>query len=373
MDYNNIPLGLKTQTQIPLDVKEYSSNEATLSDLGAFDQLAYSYTKGLTVYCVEEGTRWEWREVEVGEENTGLIPNDFTYVTGHTAFDIDYSDKKYNFFQNNISIVPEDTDIVLVLENDETVGQFHNGDTVQLKKGWNLVDYVNYIGRKSIPAVFIEPSANLTADILPSNSREVGENLTINFIANYIQNDGGLADTYRILKNTFLLEPDFTTTDTITLTTSNINYTAEISHFAGTGTKPNSLGVLEPNNIGAGTKTSNTLTYKGYRAIFYGNSSTKQTLSSQIRTLTKRLENAGNVFNLMTGNVNRFFQFWLPAGINLTSVIDLDALNANITASYTSESLTVNNAGGEPVAGTLYTYSPDVPYSTNHSHQITIN
>jgi hypothetical protein len=100
---------------------------------------------------------------------------------------------------------------------------------------------------------------------------------------------------------------------------------------------------------------------------------TKQTTSAGVRSLTKRLENVGNVFTLTTGNTNTIFQLWLPTGISLVSVIDLDALNANITASYTSESLSVNDAGGTPIVGTLYTFTSSVPYTTSHAHQITIS
>lgn len=271
------------------------------------------------------------------------------------------------------SIVLEDTDITLVLEGDESIGRFHNGETMTLQKGWTLEDYVTYIGRKSIPPIFLQPAISLSADNMPNNNREVGESLTLALTSTYTQNDGGLATAYSITKDNVSISGTTTASSSIVLTTTNVNYQATVNHNAGTGTKPDSLGAPVANTVGAGVKNSNTLSYRGYRAIFHGNSSAKQTTSTQVRTLTKRLENAGNVFNLTTGNTNRFFQFWLPTGINLTSVIDLDALNANITASYTSESLTVNNAGGEPVVGTLYTYSPDVPYSTNHSHQITIN
>ena len=96
-DYKNIPLGLRTQTQIPLDVKEYIQNESLLSNLGVNGQLAYTYTKGLVVYCIEESTRWEWTEVKPGLEDTGLINQDFIYSDNHIAFGIDYSNKRYNF------------------------------------------------------------------------------------------------------------------------------------------------------------------------------------------------------------------------------------------------------------------------------------
>ena len=98
-DYKNIPLGLRTQTQIPLDVKEYIQNESLLSNLGVNGQLAYTYTKGLVVYCIEESTRWEWTEVKPGLEDTGLINQDFIYSDNHIAFGIDYSNKRYNFFK----------------------------------------------------------------------------------------------------------------------------------------------------------------------------------------------------------------------------------------------------------------------------------
>ena len=98
MDYNNIPKGLKLTTQIPLDVKTYVADEATLAYLGTGNNLAYTYYDGLKVFCIDERTNYEWREVQIGEENTGLVPLDFTYPSGLIAFGINYSNKKYNFF-----------------------------------------------------------------------------------------------------------------------------------------------------------------------------------------------------------------------------------------------------------------------------------
>lgn len=97
-DYNNMLGGFRVQTQIPLDVKEYSQNESTLANLGSGNNLAYTYTQGLVVYCIEEQTRWEWREVGTGEANTGLLSNDFIYPDGIITFNIDYSNRSFNFF-----------------------------------------------------------------------------------------------------------------------------------------------------------------------------------------------------------------------------------------------------------------------------------
>ena len=100
MDYSNIPTGLKITSQIPLNVKEYVKDEATLAYLGINDNLAYTYHDQLEILCLEEKTIYRWREVQIGEENTGLVPLDFTYPSGlPLTFGIDYSNKVYNFFK----------------------------------------------------------------------------------------------------------------------------------------------------------------------------------------------------------------------------------------------------------------------------------
>lgn len=100
-NFVNIPLGLKTTTQIPLNIKEFAGSEALLKDLGLDNNLAFTYHKDLEVTCLAEGTKWRWREVQLGEENTGLLDTDFTYPSDLIAFGIDYSNKKYNFFNIN--------------------------------------------------------------------------------------------------------------------------------------------------------------------------------------------------------------------------------------------------------------------------------
>jgi len=98
-DFNNIPAGLNIPTQIPLNIKENVLNEATLAYLGLNNNLALTYHDQMIVTCLEEGTRYIWREVLVGEENTGLVPLDFTYPSNIIVYGIIYSNKKFNFFK----------------------------------------------------------------------------------------------------------------------------------------------------------------------------------------------------------------------------------------------------------------------------------
>ena len=101
MDYSNIPTGLKITSQIPLDVKKYVKDEATLAYLGVDDNLAFTYHDQLEVLCLAEKSVYIWREVQPGEENTGLVPTDFTYPLNIISYGIDYSNKIYNFFPLN--------------------------------------------------------------------------------------------------------------------------------------------------------------------------------------------------------------------------------------------------------------------------------
>jgi len=267
----------------------------------------------------------------------------------------------------------KDLTVPVILSPDESLGKFKNGDTMEIKKEWDVADLAKYLGQKLIHAVFYLPTLSISGVPPVNSTTEVGTDISLTLTGNYTQNDGGSVNTWRIIKNGSNVSATNSFSETIELSTTPIVYSASADYNAGTGSKPNSLGDLEPNTIIAGTAVSSFIEYRGYRAVFYGDSSAKKTTSSEIRTLTKRLENSGNTFALNTGSTNTFYQVWLPTGKSIVSVIDLDALNANITTSYVSESLTVNDAGGNPITGTLYTYSADVPYSTNHRHQITTN
>jgi hypothetical protein len=94
---NDIPVGLRTPSRIPLDAKVYKLSQADLANLGPGNNLAYTYFKGMIAYCAQEQTRWEWRELNFPGE-VGLMPSNFTYPSGLTVFGVNYSYKVYNFF-----------------------------------------------------------------------------------------------------------------------------------------------------------------------------------------------------------------------------------------------------------------------------------
>lgn len=95
-DFNDEISGIRVVGQIPLDAKSYSPNQNLLKILGDDNNLAYTYFEGMVVFCIEEKTRWEWREA-VGAEQ-GLIDDNFTYPDGLVALGINYSLRSFNFF-----------------------------------------------------------------------------------------------------------------------------------------------------------------------------------------------------------------------------------------------------------------------------------
>ena len=259
--------------------------------------------------------------------------------------------------------------IVVALSNGKTVGRFENGETIPVHT--NLQELMEDIARELTHAEFILPVNGYFATSFIET--EVGTPVNRTFSNNFAQNDGGAIVSERIYKDGVKVSDTGTFTETIPLTLIGISYRGEVSYNAGTVKKENSLGDLEDNTIAAGVADSGTRILRGYNPIFFGTSVVKKTSSSQIRTLNKRLTNTGNLWDLETGNTHKIFQFWLPNDKNLISVIDIDALGSDITSSYQGETQIINNVGGDPVTGTLYTKTADVAYGTSHRHKIRIS
>lgn len=93
---NNIPTGLRVPAPAPLDSKLYVLTYNSLVSLGLSNNLAYSYYKGMVVYCVETDKYYKWRP-KVGSE-VGTLTEDFTYPNPFISNGITYSGQVYNFF-----------------------------------------------------------------------------------------------------------------------------------------------------------------------------------------------------------------------------------------------------------------------------------
>jgi hypothetical protein len=121
---------------------------------------------------------------------------------------------------------------------------------------------------------------------------------------------------------------------------------------------------------------SRTINYYNY--IFYGATASAPTTSANIRSLPSKalnisITNPSNPFNLDTGSIYKNFTVALPSTLGITSAIDLDGLNANITDQYILNSgLTgILDYAGITSSYNVYTMTQGITYSTNHRHSVT--
>ena len=122
--------------------------------------------------------------------------------------------------------------------------------------------------------------------------------------------------------------------------------------------------------------TASTINYYNY--IFYGATASAPTTSNHVRSLPSRAlyisgSSPTNPFNLLTGIVYKDFTVALPSTLTRSSVVDLDALNADITTQYIlNAGLTgIANYAGITSDYNVYTMTQGITYSTSHRHAVT--
>jgi len=120
------------------------------------------------------------------------------------------------------------------------------------------------------------------------------------------------------------------------------------------------------------TTTSSTSLVNLLNIIFYGPTSSIPTTSGDVRLFTNRIFTDGsNPFTLNTGSVYNNFVVAIPSTLELSEVLDIDALSANITDSYIKNTFGVLDFIGTNVSYDVYTMTNAIAYTSNHRHQVT--
>jgi hypothetical protein len=125
--------------------------------------------------------------------------------------------------------------------------------------------------------------------------------------------------------------------------------------------------------LAGGTSAKKQTSFTGLYKHFWGPVNAVPGTAADFRLANNALSNSSS-FTLNTGTTQTIFIILVAPGKSLSKVEDQDALNAVITSEYVYQgTVSVNDAGGTPVPGyKLYVKHPDVAYTSNHRHLITL-
>lgn len=415
----DIPQSLRVPQMAPLDDKNHVNLISELTDLGPNNSKVFTYYRGMIIYCHENKKRYEWTDLL--EDAEGLLDQNFKYPRGIFYDGTNYSNLEFNFIEYNIpehNLIISETNsefesyiqkskakpgqivfnkedgvyysIILnsgVLEyepfsplleysikSDVSIGAIEVGQT--LPEGMTFTEFVSAAIEKTFFPTFTAPTFSLSNN---AGTREIGE--TINLVLTGTFNRGainltlgngvttkqsdrsGVVNEY-VIDNT----PSLGNTKTITgyKVKSSNSFSATANYVQGPQPK-DSKGNNFQSPLAAGAlnaTTSFTANYKRFFGPSDGNTAPRSLPSNAF-------DNAPTTFNLVTGTTHRMFDLYIPNNRILTEVLDLDALNANITANYVLQgTVQVADAGGDMVTYKHYRMTNDIPYGESHRHQI---
>lgn len=275
-----------------------------------------------------------------------------------------------------------------VVIRDETRKKFNSA----LRVGTEIYDIIDSIMPIEYP-VFVLPSHTLVEDE-SSNTQEIGVLVSFDLTSTFDRGSidpvyaptasayrAGLPNNYTYVGSQIAGSyPSVELTDVQSvinhaLVEGNNTWSSTVDYDIGD--QPyDSDGQIYDTPLAAGATASKSVTLVGRYLRFYGPTASTPTNSAEVRALgSSDLQTANaNTFTLNTGTSLTKFAVALPPSRTIASVIDLDALSANITSSFVLVgTVQVNDGGGIGTARTynLYEMNNGQAYSTSHRLQIT--
>lgn len=253
-------------------------------------------------------------------------------------------------------------DVPIVLSGSKTFGKYSNGQTA----AWEGLTAIEAM----IDAVteYIDPVFTSFSVSGQSTTVEVGTTLSGSKTFTWAITAGSgvvnTIDIYNITAGSTLVSG--TPNDgsqAATITTIQLNSNGATQSWRGVGNNSSPVGTFNSSPF--------TVTSRFYR--FYGPTASNPTNSAQVRALSSSAFHTGaTTFTLNTGSTQVKFAVALPPGVTISQVIDLDALNANITSEYVlTGTVNVTDAGGTSRSYNLYVMTIGSPYASDHRHSIT--
>jgi hypothetical protein len=271
-------------------------------------------------------------------------------------------DSKVNVSDGGGGSVVFDADIPVVLSGGKTIGQYTNGQTIPAN-GKTVQEVITLLATE-----YINPSFSAFSISGQATTVEIGTTLSGSKTFLWTLSAGsGTVSTIDIYNNTAASTLVAGTandgTQAATITTIQLNTNGATQSWKGIGN----------NTSPPGTFNSSDFVVTARYIRFYGATASAPTNSAQVRALsTNAFHTGAATFNLTTGTTLTRFAVALPPSVTISSVIDLDALNADITSQYVlTGTVSVTDAGGTSRTYNLYQMTIGAAYSVTHRHQIT--
>lgn len=158
---------------------------------------------------------------------------------------------------------------------------------------------------------------------------------------------------------------------------ASLKYRVTATHGAGVQAEDNLGGASNPAvAIAAGTKTKDTAAYTPYRNYFYGATVDKPTLdSAYIRGLTKsnKAYAAGTITLSVPAGAKRVVIACITGKTGVKKVINETALNADVTDTFTKQTVAVEGANGYSAKDyNVWVFEPAVPYENAATLKVTL-
>lgn len=261
----------------------------------------------------------------------------------------------------------------------EAIGSFKPGDVIAPET--SIDDIVKKLLQVQILPVYTEPTVSLSSSVTTYNN-EVGTTIEPKLTATFTQNDAGALTNFQILKNNSEIYASTSSpavhTDSFVQGTDNVVYKATATYDAGAVKNDNFGNPYADTAIGAGSKTTTEITYKGYRTYFYGGDTGTAAAadSAEVRKLTNggKAAAAGTTFTVKAVAGNTRVSFAYPASLrDVSSVKYVEAGNDESKSLFEKTTVSVEGANGfDGVDYKVYTMIGAQPFLADMTFTVTI-
>ena len=249
--------------------------------------------------------------------------------------------------------------------------------------GKSIAEALMEIFSKRLQPTATQPSCGIT--LTGAGAKEVGTLFTPSYTTSFNPGSYTYGPATGVTASTYSVSDGSTTLTTATgsfaqLTVSdstNYKLTLSVTHTEGVVANDNLGSASDPEvKIAAGSKSATSSAVTGYRNMFFGTMTTKPVdiTSADIRALTTK-QAKGNVTDksiaIPTGALRVVFA--VPGDKQITSIKDVNGLNAQILSSFTTKTVSVEGANGfTAIEYTVYYMDYASANDTANSYLVTV-